>query len=194
MLTKMLSLNVVKQYCISKKPSRIVINLGFTALKLIGIPILPTTYSKIYKISLSTLRFFTKGLKETLLAEIVEFYEKKIKADLNDDLVDYINQVSSPKAHITQYKEKSQEFSVEYSQTNLSSWEEGLSEQEIKIDKQALKDLKQNSKQRALASLTTNNFDANHDSLLSSTHLNKVGFIKEFFQTHYQQYFDIQSS
>lgn len=52
-------LEVVEQFCESKRPSRLVINMGFLVLQLQDIYILPGDYAKLFRISINSLRYFT---------------------------------------------------------------------------------------------------------------------------------------
>ncbi|CAD8179069.1 unnamed protein product [Paramecium pentaurelia] len=61
-MIRIFSLQLVKQFCVSKRPSRLVINLGYFAFQIQSIYILPGEYARIFRISINSLRHFSKGL------------------------------------------------------------------------------------------------------------------------------------
>ncbi|KAM3128538.1 hypothetical protein pb186bvf_019381 [Paramecium bursaria] len=79
----LLQLQAVKQYCLSKKPSRLIINIGYFALQLQRINIIYGDYSRLFNVSINSLRYFTKGLLQTIYTLISKmgYVEIEIKQD-----------------------------------------------------------------------------------------------------------------
>ncbi|CAD8195929.1 unnamed protein product [Paramecium octaurelia] len=79
-MIRIFSLQLVKQFCVSKRPSRLVINLGYFAFQIQSIYILPGEYARIFRISINSLRHFSKGLINLLYQFVLRITGQGIEA------------------------------------------------------------------------------------------------------------------
>ncbi|CAD8096149.1 unnamed protein product [Paramecium primaurelia] len=81
-MIRIFSLQLVKQFCVSKRPSRLVINLGYLAFQIQSIYILPGEYARIFRISINSLRHFSKGLINLLYQFVLRITGQAIEVQL----------------------------------------------------------------------------------------------------------------
>ncbi|CAD8121799.1 unnamed protein product [Paramecium sonneborni] len=82
LMIRIFSLQLVKQFCVSKRPSRLVINLGYFAFQVQQIYILPGEYARIFRISINSLRHFSKGLINLLYQFVLRITGQGIEGQL----------------------------------------------------------------------------------------------------------------
>ncbi|CAD8111471.1 unnamed protein product [Paramecium sonneborni] len=109
-MIRIFSLQQVKQFCVSKRPSRLVINLGYFAFQVQQIYILPGEYTKIFRISINSLRHFSKGLLNLLYQFILRITGQGIEGQLKYN--DRSSQISQTIMNEGEFKNSPEDTSI----------------------------------------------------------------------------------